>query len=133
MTTHSSSGSNQDPAGYVDWLLDHAMLEQGAAISRRYAGNGAMWQRPYAATQPRAASALASVWFAAYPGAIITRPGQSVLGALGEPALWRAFAEVGIQALHTGPMKRAGGVSGVLGSTDQPEASDPAWSSDGPP
>ena len=112
MTAHSSSDSNQDPAGYIDWLLDHAMLEQGAAISRRYAGNGAMWQRPYAATQPRAASALASVWFAAYPGAIITRPGQSVLGALGEPALWRAFAQIGIQALHTGPMKRAGGVSG---------------------
>lgn len=94
------------------WLLDHAMLAQGAAISRTFAGVGAMWQRPYAATQPRAAAALASVWFAAYPAAIITRPDESVLHTLGEPALWQAFAEVGIQAVHTGPMKRAGGVSG---------------------
>ncbi len=112
MSTHHSSTDANDATGYIDWLLEHAMLEQGAAISRRYAGSGAMWQRPYAATQPRAASALASVWFAAYPGAIITRPGHSVLAALGEPALWRVFADIGIQALHTGPMKRAGGVTG---------------------
>lgn len=112
MSTQHSSTDTQDTAGYIDWLLEHAMLEQGAAVSRRYAGSAVMWQRPYAATQPRAASAQASVWFAAYPGAIITRPGQSVLGALGEHALWRAFAEIGIQALHTGPMKRAGGVTG---------------------
>ena len=96
----------------VRWLLEHAMLEQGAAISRTFAGDGAMWQRPYAVTQPRAAAALASVWFAAYPAAIITRPGESVLQTLGDPALWQAFAEVGIQAVHTGPMKRAGGVTG---------------------
>ncbi|HAJ36460.1 MAG TPA: maltose alpha-D-glucosyltransferase [Chloroflexi bacterium] len=96
----------------VRWLLEHAMLAQGAAISRTFAGAGAMWQRPYAATQPRAAAALASVWFAAYPAAIMTRPGESVLHTLGDPALWQAFAEVGIQAVHTGPMKRAGGVTG---------------------
>jgi len=96
----------------VRWLIEHAMLEQGAAISRTFAGDGALWQRPYAMTQPRAAAALASVWFAAYPAAIITRPGESVLHTLGDPALWQAFAEVGIQAVHTGPMKRAGGVTG---------------------
>jgi trehalose synthase len=99
-------------ADELRWLLDHAMLEQGAAISRTFAGVGAMWQRPYAATQPRAAAALASVWFAAYPAAIITRPGESVLHTLGDPTLWQAFAEIGIQAVHTGPMKRAGGVTG---------------------
>jgi trehalose synthase len=88
------------------------MLEQGAAISRQYAGRGAMWRRPYAAAQPRAAASLASVWFAAYPPAIITRAGDSVLHTLGDPALWQAFAEVGIQAVHTGPMKRSGGVTG---------------------
>lgn len=98
--------------GELDWLLQHAMLEQGAAIGRRFAGAGAMWQRPYAATQPRAAAALASVWFAAYPAAIITRPGASVLETLGDPALWRTFAEIGVQAVHTGPMKRSGGVTG---------------------
>ena len=107
-TTLSSAVVNDE----VRWLLDHAMLEQGATISRRYAGAGMMWQRPYAATQPRAAAALASVWFSAYPAAIITRPGESVLHTLGAPALWQAFAEIGIQAVHTGPMKRSGGVTG---------------------
>lgn len=109
-TTPPPGATQQDDD--IAWLLDHAMLEQGAAVARRYSANGAMWQRPYAATQPRAAAALASVWFAAYPGSIVTRPGESVLRTLGDPALWRAFAEIGVQAVHTGPMKRAGGVSG---------------------
>lgn len=110
--TQVSAGPAHAADGEIDWWLAHAMLEQGAAIARRFAGAGALWQRPYAATQPRAAAALASVWFAAYPAAIITRPGASVLATLGDPALWQAFAEVGIQAVHTGPMKRSGGVTG---------------------
>ncbi len=107
--THLSQPPGDDE---IRWLLDHAMLEQSAAIRRRYIANGALWRRPYADAQPRAAAAMASVWFAAYPNAIITRPGESVLHTLGDPALWRTFAEIGIQAVHTGPMKRAGGVSG---------------------
>lgn len=107
--THPSQPPGDDE---IRWLLEHAMLEQSAAIRRRYIANGALWRRPYADAQPRAAAAMASVWFAAYPNAIITRPGESVLRTLGDPALWRTFAEIGIQAVHTGPMKRAGGVSG---------------------
>lgn len=119
MEKRTTTTPTADAAAYNDvtdddirWLLDEAMLAQGAAISRRYAGVGSMWQRPYAAAQPRAAAALASVWFAAYPGSIVTRPGESVLRTLGDPALWQAFAEIGIQAVHTGPMKRSGGVTG---------------------
>lgn len=88
------------------------MLEQARGEALRYAGAGAQWQRPYAQGRPRAASALASVWFTAYPASIITRAGESVLHTLGDPALWAAFAEIGIKAVHTGPMKRAGGVQG---------------------
>jgi len=113
MTDHTTPFvETTQPDDDIRWLLDHAMLAQGTAISRRYSGNGAMWQRPYAAAQPRAAAALASVWFAAYPGAIVTRPDESVLRTLGDPALWQAFAAIGVQAVHTGPMKRSGGVSG---------------------
>src|SRR5262249_32031108 len=79
---------------------------------RRYAGQSQLWQHPYAAPQPRAASALASVWFTAYPAAQITRPGESVLRSLGDPQLWRLFREIGVTAVHTGPMKRAGGIRG---------------------
>ncbi len=67
---------------------------------------------PYAEAQPRAASATASVWFTAYPGAIIARAGESVLATLGDPALWCTLADIGVQAIHTGPMKQAGGLSG---------------------
>ncbi len=97
---------------HVSWLLDHAMLEAVRPIAARYSGQGSQWRYPYAEARPRAASATASVWFTAYPGAIITRDGQSVLATLGDPALWRAFADIGIQAIHTGPMKQAGGLSG---------------------
>jgi trehalose synthase len=88
------------------------MLHQAELTARRYAGQGQLWQHPYAVPQPRAASTLASVWFTAYPAAHITRPGESVLQSLGDPQLWRAFREIGITALHTGPVKRAGGIRG---------------------
>src|SRR6266478_9909663 len=83
-----------------------------ALVARRYSGQGQLWQHPYAVPQPRAASALASVWFTAYPPSQITGPGESVLESLGDPELWRAFRDIGIGGMHTGPMKRAGGIRG---------------------
>ncbi len=59
--------------------------------------------------EPRAASALASVWFTAYPPSRITGPGESVLENLGHAELWRVFRDIGIGGVHTGPMKLAGG------------------------
>lgn len=97
----------------ITWLLNHAMIESVRPIAARYSGQGSQWRYPYAEARPRAASATASVWFTAYPSAIITRSGQSVLATLGDPALWRTFADIGIQAIHTGPMKQAGGLSGT--------------------
>lgn len=88
------------------------MLHHARLLARRYAGQGRMWRQPYAEARPRAASALASVWFTAYPAAIVTREGESVLKTLGDPQLWKALASIGIQGIHTGPMKRAGGLSG---------------------
>ena len=60
------------------------MLYSAKQSANHYAGQGRMWQRPYAETQPRAASALASAWFTAYPAAIITRENESVLRTLGD-------------------------------------------------
>ena len=97
---------------YTAWLIEHSMLEAVRLIAARYSGQGSLWRNPYAEARPRAASALASVWFTAYPGSIITRDGESVLQTLGDEALWRTFADIGIQAIHTGPMKQAGGLSG---------------------
>src|SRR6266852_2247280 len=97
---------------YIRWLVERSMLHQAEVTARRYSGHGELWQHPYAIPQPRAASALASVWFTAYPPAQITRPGESVLQSLGDPELWSIFRDIGIKGMHTGPMKRAGGIRG---------------------
>ena len=56
--------------------------------------------------------AKSSVWFTAYPISMITKPGHSFLSTLGDEELWRAFEAIGINAVHTGPLKRAGGILG---------------------
>jgi trehalose synthase len=70
-----------------------------------------MWQNPYATPSPRGAVETASVWFTAYPLSLITRPNESFLKALADDEMWKAFADIGIEAIHTGPVKRAGGIS----------------------
>jgi trehalose synthase len=105
----AATGTN--PA-HVSWLEAQSMLADANAISRQFSGQGTMWQNPFADPGPRQAVETASVWFTAYPISFITRPGQSFLAALGEEALWEVFATVGIEAVHTGPVKRAGGISG---------------------
>ena len=96
----------------IPWLTERSMLAQANRAARNYAGSGRMWRNPYAAARPRDAASRASVWFSAYPASVVTKPGESVLATLGDPALWKAFAGIGIQALHTGPMKQAGGLQG---------------------
>ncbi|HEY5704118.1 MAG TPA: maltose alpha-D-glucosyltransferase [Terrimicrobiaceae bacterium] len=97
---------------YVGWLVDHSMLHKAKKLALAYGGQGRMWQQPFAEARPRAASALASVWFTAYPAAIVTRAGESVLKTLGDPHLWSALSAIGVRGVHTGPMKRAGGIRG---------------------
>jgi trehalose synthase len=98
--------------GYVSWLLSQSMLADANTISHQFSGQGSMWQNPYANPDPRHAVEMASVWFTAYPISLITRSDESFLAALGDESLWEAFATIGIEALHTGPVKRAGGISG---------------------
>jgi trehalose synthase len=88
------------------------MLARGGAIASQFAGSSGMSQRPFAHANPRAAIDKASVWFTAYPISMITRTGESFLRALADEDLWRVFEAIGIDAVHTGPVKRAGGISG---------------------
>ncbi|WP_374417191.1 maltose alpha-D-glucosyltransferase [Stutzerimonas kunmingensis] len=97
---------------YIQWLVDQSMLHAARERSRLYAGQARLWQRPYAQARPRDASAIGSVWFTAYPAAIITPEGGTVLEALGSDRLWSALSELGVQGIHNGPMKRSGGLSG---------------------
>ena len=101
-----------DNAVYVDWLKSQSMLADAKAIAGHFSGVGSMWQNPYATPDPRLAVRTASVWFTAYPISMITAPGRSFLATLGADDLWSTFSEIGIQGLHTGPVKVAGGISG---------------------
>ncbi|MDQ7824090.1 MAG: maltose alpha-D-glucosyltransferase [Candidatus Eremiobacteraeota bacterium] len=108
----ASPGNDDSGAGYFKWLEERSMLKQAEMLSRQSAGSGKLWQHPYALPQPRKASKCASVWFTAYPAATITSPGKSIIATLGDEELWKTFSEIGIRAMHTGPMKRSGGIRG---------------------
>lgn len=97
---------------YVDWLVEQSMLSDASTLARQLAGHHLMWANAFAAPNPRGAVEQASVWYTAYPLSLITGHGQSFLGALGDEALWEAFEEIGIEGIHTGPVKLAGGISG---------------------
>lgn len=71
-----------------------------------------MFRNSYATPDPRSAVDRASVWFTAYPISLITPRGKSFLATLGDDDLWATFQQIGIEAVHTGPVKLAGGVSG---------------------
>ncbi len=101
-----------DNPAYVSWLLSQSMLADANEISQQFSGQGSMWQNPFATPSPRGAVETASVWFTAYPLSLITRPDESFLKALADDGMWEAFADIGIEAIHTGPVKRAGGISG---------------------
>jgi trehalose synthase len=102
-------GSN--PA-YVAWLRHESMLGDANVIATQFSGRGSMFQNPFARPDPRTAIQTASVWFTAYPISVLGRPGHSFLSTLGDPELWKVFQRIGIQGLHTGPVKRAGGIRG---------------------
>src|SRR3954452_9493710 len=89
------------------------MLETAGRRAGAFSATAGTSHNPFAIPHPRAAIERASVWFTAYPMSMITRPGSSFLATLGDPQLWQAFQEIGIDAVHTGPVKRAGGLSGV--------------------
>jgi trehalose synthase len=107
----ASAAPSAESAAYIQWLVERSMLHQAQAVAARYSGNPEQWQHPYGIPQPRAAVSRASVWFTAYPASTIpAADGVSVLSTLADERLWKAFQTIGIQAIHTGPMKRSGGV-----------------------
>jgi trehalose synthase len=96
----------------VEWLVEESMLADANRLASQLSGQGSMWQNPYAHPDPRAALERASVWLTAYPLSFVTRRGETFLSALADPALWQAFRAIGIDGVHTGPVKQAGGLNG---------------------
>ena len=101
----------RNPA-YVNWLKEQSMLGDARQVARQLTGQSLMWSNPYAKPDPRAAVEMASVWFTAYPLSTITARGESFLGFLSSEELWKTFEQIGIDAVHTGPVKLAGGIDG---------------------
>lgn len=97
---------------YVEWLVSQSMLQAAKDRARLYSGQSRQWMHPYAEGRPRDASAAASVWLTVYPDAIITEEEGTILQALGDERLWLGLSEMGVQGIHTGPLKRSGGLSG---------------------
>lgn len=97
---------------YIEWLEARSMLRASQQRALTYAGQPRLWQNAYAEAQPRRATEIASVWLTVYPDAIIAPAGSSVLEALGNETLWKRLSELGIQGVHTGPIKQSGGISG---------------------
>ena len=104
--------ANAKNKNYINWLVRESMLSQANKIAKKYSAQGSMWQRPFARPRPRTAVRMASVWYTAYGASIVTKDDSSILATLGDEDLWQAFEQLGIDALHTGPVKIAGGVDG---------------------
>jgi trehalose synthase len=102
----------EDPAT-LRWLEERSMLAQARQAAVSVSGTGAQWQHPYGRPQPREAVRQASAWLLDYPGSVVPLPGKSVVGTWADPRWWDALHDLGIDALHTGPLNRAGGVEGT--------------------
>lgn len=112
MSEQSASAGSPDASNpaYVQWLIDQSMLANAAAMARRRSPD--WWLRPFARPNPDAAIGTADVWFTTYPASLVPEEGKSFLGTLADPVLWETFQRIGINGLHTGPVKRAGGLNG---------------------
>lgn len=99
-------------AGYIQWLESRSMLYQAEHLCELIAGKSLQWQNAYGRPRPQDFLRAASVWFTSYPKAIISQPDRSVVQTLGSKELLATFQEIGIEGLHTGPMRRAGGITG---------------------
>jgi trehalose synthase len=95
---------------YIEWLEKQSMLYTAQKISENITGHGIQWRETYGRTETREIVAQGSVWVLGYPGSMITRPGESVLHLWGDEGLWSTFEEIGVQLLHTGPVKKSGGI-----------------------
>jgi trehalose synthase len=121
----------------IEWLRERSMLLQAPRLEKQFARGGQQWRYPYGRARPDDFLRRGSVWLAVYPDAVIRHRGSSVLQTLGDPALLDGLGQLGVEAIHTGPLQRAGGVSGrrytpsVDGHFDRIElAIDPAFGSE---
>jgi trehalose synthase len=100
-------------ASHIEWLKSRSMLLKYEALAQSFAGKSTQWQHPFGHSRPEDTLKISSVWFAAYPDSVMGRQGTKVLEILGMPELHQTLSEIGIEAVHTGPVKRSGSIAGT--------------------
>lgn len=88
------------------------MLLQHDSLVSSYAGQSGQWQHAYGLSRPADFLTQGSVWFAAYPDSLVGEAGAKALDILASPQLNKLLSDIGVEAVHTGPMKRSGSISG---------------------
>ncbi|HEU64302.1 MAG TPA: maltose alpha-D-glucosyltransferase [Chlamydiae bacterium] len=94
----------------VDELEKESILYASEKLALNYSGKKAQWQNPYGFPKPTQILEKTSVWLDSYARSIIPKKGKTVIETLGDPDLWEVLTEIGIDGIHTGPMKEAGGI-----------------------
>ncbi len=94
----------------VQELEEESILYNSENLAKKYSGNKIQWQYPYGYPKPKQVCEKTSVWLDSYARAIITEKNKTVLETLANPELWKVLVDIGFEGLHTGPMKKAGGI-----------------------
>jgi trehalose synthase len=98
---------------HIEWLQSRSMLLKYERLVQSFAGNSAQWNHAYGVSRPGDALDDCSVWLAAYPDSVMGSTGVKVLEILAAPELHQTLSKIGVRAIHTGPIKRSGSVSGA--------------------
>jgi trehalose synthase len=88
------------------------MLRRADQLAEAISGKSVQWRTAYGRPRPRDFVNTASVWFTSYPRSVIASQDETVLETLGSAHLLSTLREIGIDGIHMGPMKRAGGIRG---------------------
>lgn len=94
----------------VEELEKESILYNSEKLALSYSGKKAQWQNPYGYPKPTQILEKTSVWLDSYARSIIVKKGKTVIETLADPELWKVLTDIGIDGIHTGPMKEAGGI-----------------------
>ncbi|MFQ5564546.1 MAG: alpha-amylase family glycosyl hydrolase [Parvularculaceae bacterium] len=101
-----------EETSYIDWLKSRSMLRTYDGLVKSFAGQAKQWRASFGNPKPNEVLAENSVWFAAYPDSLMGPEGANVLDVLCDKNLYTILSDIGIEAVHTGPMKRSGSIHG---------------------
>ena len=97
---------------YVNWLEKQSMLYDAVKINAGFTGNKSEWQHEFSFPITEKILKKQPVMYTAYPDSTLTEKGQNFTQYYSSPEVWKIFKEIGINILHTCPVKKSGGIDG---------------------